>query len=332
MKVLLITPNFFDYPKQICDEIRSMGHEVDWFDDRPSTNSFIKAVIRIKKDVINFIIRRYFNEVMNIVKEKKYDKVLLISGQSLSFNEKMIMTIRKTQPQAEFVLYQWDSVKNFPYIESLQKLFDRCYSFDRKDVSENEKLKFLPLFYNRKYAAIGTRPVAKYKYDFMFVGTAHPKKYKFVREMSKKLSSTYKNQFVYFYFPSRLVYIFRKFKNPELKNARYSEFHFTPIKGKEMDDLLYESRCVLDSAQGGQTGLTIRVLESLGAKRKIITTNQDVVNYDFYRPKNIYVYEGKFDFNDIFFNSEYQDVEKDVYEKYSLNSWLKELLEGTMSK
>ncbi len=35
MKILLITPNFFDYPAQICEAIHQMGHEVDWYDDRP---------------------------------------------------------------------------------------------------------------------------------------------------------------------------------------------------------------------------------------------------------------------------------------------------------
>ena len=72
--------------------------------------------------------------------------------------------------------------------------------------------------------------------------------------------------------------------NKELRKARYGEFHYVPLKGKEMDDVYESSRCVLDSAQAGQLGLTIRVLEALGAKKKLITTNEDVVNYDFYRP------------------------------------------------
>ena len=46
---------------------------------------------------------------------------------------------------------------------------------------------------------------------------------------------------------------------------------------------------VLDSAQDGQLGLTIRVLEAIGAKKKIITTNEDVINYDFYYQR-IYMY------------------------------------------
>ena len=37
----------------------------------------------------------------------------------------------------------------------------------------------------------------------------------------------------------------------------------------EMNNVYEKSRCVLDSAQDGQLGLTIRVLEAIGAKRKL---------------------------------------------------------------
>lgn len=327
MRILLIMPNFFDYPEQISEEMRNMGHEVDWFDDRPGNNGLIKAVIRIDKNLISFMIKKYFAYIKEKIQDKEYDKILLISGQSLSLTEDMLKELRRLQPKAEFILYQWDSEKNFVYIRSVQYLFDRCYSFDREDVRSNNKLLFLPLFYSKRYENIGKIPQKDYKYDFMFVGTAHPKKYKFVKEMSQKLQSTYKKQFVYFFYPSRLVFFYRKIKNPELKEAKYSEFHFEAVKDEEMNTLLKESRCVLDSAQDGQTGLTIRVLETLGAKRKLITTNKDVVNYDFYRPENIYVYDGNFDFSCSFFNCEYADVELSVYEKYSLRNWLRVLLQ-----
>lgn len=325
MRILLITPNFFDYPTQMCEELRQMGHKVDWFDDRPSTNSFVKAIIRINKNYINGMIAHYFSKMMEKITRKKYDVVLLVSGQSLSFTEEMMERLKESQKQAVFVLYQWDSMRNFPYIEKIQKYFDKCYSFDKNDV-KSYNLKFLSLFYTKRYEDIGKKKGVKYKYDLMFVGTAHPKKYKYVREMSEKLKLVCPAQFIYFFFPSRLVYIYRKVKNPELKNAKYNEFHYTPIKGKEMDELLTESRCVLDSAQEGQIGLTIRVLETLGAKRKIITTNQDIVNYDFYREENVYVYNGKFDLNTPFFKEPFKEIDVSVYEKYSLRNWLKELI------
>lgn len=303
-----------------------MGHEVDFFDDRPSTSGFVKAAIRVKKSLVHIIIARYFKKIFKIIKQKKYDKVLLISGQSLSFTDGMLRKIKNSQPQAEFVLYQWDSVANFGYIVSLQKYFDRCYSFDRMDVAANPRLQFLPLFFTRRYESIGNLPVSEYRYDFMFVGTAHPKKYKYILEMSSDLKQVFKRQFIYFFFPSKIVYVYRKWKNPEFKKAKYSEFNFKPIDGTRMTELLTQSKCVLDSAQAGQNGLTIRVFEALGAKRKIITTNADVVNYDFYREENIYVYNGTFDMNSVFFTKPYVEIDESVYAKYSLKSWLKKLL------
>lgn len=63
--------------------------------------------------------------------------------------------------------------------------------------------------------------------------------------------------------------------------------------------IISDSKCILDSSQDGQIGLAIWIIEYLGAKRKVITTNADVKNYDFYKEKNVY-----------------------IYKKYSLKSWL----------
>lgn len=326
MKILLIMPQFFDYPQEIIKELNIMGYEVDFYDDRPSTNAWVKAVIRINKNFIYSYIKSYFNKIMKTVKTKKYDIVFLISGQSLSFNENMIQSIKNCQPQAKFILYQWDSERNFPYIKNMHKFFDKCYSFDKNDTERNLYLKFLPLFYTRKYEDIGKRHKKGYKYDFCFVGTAHPQKYKYIKMMSQQLKEVYPNQFIYFYFPSKIVFLYRKLMNRELKRAHLNEFHYTPLKGEQMNTVYESAKCILDSAQAGQSGLTIRVFETLGAKKKLITTNKDIVNYDFYRPENIYVYDGEIDLNNIFFKCQYQEISEEIYKKYSITSWLKEIL------
>lgn len=326
MKLLLIMPQFFNYPQIIISELNNMGYEVDFFDDRPSTNVWIKAAIRINKNVIQIYIKRYFTRIMETIIKQKYDVVFLISGQSLSFSEEMIRQIKECQPQAKFVLYQWDSQKNFPFIKVVHKYFDKCYSFDRYDTDENPNLKFLPLFYSREYEEIGKVKQINYKYDFCFVGTAHPPKYKFIKMMTTQLKSIYSEQFIYFFYPSPIVFIYRKIRNPELRKAHYNEFHFVPLKAQEMHEVFVNSRCILDSPQSGQLGLTIRVLEALGAKKKLITTNQDIINYDFYCPENIYVYGGKIDLENVFFKSDYIEIDYKIYKKYSLENWLKEIL------
>ena len=324
-KVLLIMPNFFEYPKIISEELENMGYEVDFFDDRPSTRPLVKAAIRVNKNIIKRYIAKYFYSVMEQTREKKYDIVFLISGQSLSFSETMIKELKESQSNAKWFLYQWDSLQNFPYIKRMHKYFDKCYSFDKSDCNRNDSLHFLPLFYSSEYERIAALNNRDYKYDFCFVGTAHPKKYKFIKKMSQQLKTVYPKQFIYFYFPSKIVYFYRKFANRELKNAKINEFHYTPLNSEEMTDIYINSRCVLDSPQDGQLGLTIRVIEAMGAKKKLITTNEDVVNYDFYKPENIYVYKDKIDLNCTFFKKNYKDIDKEVYEKYSLKSWLKEI-------
>lgn len=69
-KLLLIMPNFFDYPQAICEELENMGYEVDCFDDRPSTNGMVKAIIRVNKNLIGQYINRYFEKVMKTVRAK----------------------------------------------------------------------------------------------------------------------------------------------------------------------------------------------------------------------------------------------------------------------
>lgn len=321
-------PNFFEYPKLIIEELNNLGYDVDFFDDRPSTNAFVKAAIRINRNLIDIYIKKYFNNILKKIGNKKYDVVFLISGQSLSFSEGMISQLRKEQKQAKFYLYQWDSLENFPYIERMEKYFDKCFTFDPIDAREKSNLNFLPLFYSKEYEKISEKGINNLKNDFCFIGTAHPQKYKFIKQMSKELLQVYPRQYIYFFFPSRIVYIYRKLTSRELKNAKMSDFNYKALSIEKVKDIYMHTKCVLDSPQSGQKGLTIRVLEAVGAKKKLITSNKDVVNYDFYQPENIYVYDEKkgFDFNNPFFKQEYKDIKNDIYTKYSLRSWLMKIL------
>lgn len=325
-RLLLIMPNFFDYPKIIKKELFELGYEVDFFDDRPSTSALVKAVIRVKPSLLKKYISKYFDDMMKSVRKKKYDFVFIISGQSLSFDEEMIAELKESQSNAKFILYQWDSVKNFRPILKVQKYFDKKYSFDKNDCYDNSSLEFLPLFYCDRYEQIGKLKKENYKYDYSFVGTAHPKKFKFIKMMDEQLKLVYNKSFIYYFLPSKLVYFYRKIKNKEFKSAKLKDFHYVPLTENELNNIFINSKCILDCPQDNQVGLTIRVIETLGAKKKLITTNSDIVNYDFYRPENIYVYDSKLDIDNVFFSSDYVEIDRNVYEKYSLNNWLKEIL------
>ena len=94
MNVLLIMPEFFDYPRMIQKALNDLGYDVDYYNDRPSTNNLVKAIIKVNRNYMNFFIKRYFKRIMESIKQKKYDVVLLISGQSLSFSVDMIKKLK----------------------------------------------------------------------------------------------------------------------------------------------------------------------------------------------------------------------------------------------
>ena len=325
-KVLLIASAYFNYYKLIKKKLEEIGMEVDCFVDRPTQNSFFKAVSRIKPSMVYKRVQPYFDSIILKTKDKKYDFVFFIRGMSYCFSDEMMQKLKNTHSEAVFLSYQWDSNLNLKDIESFWHFFDRSYSFDRIDCEKNEALSFLPLFYEDEYK-IPFDNKKEYKYDCCYIGTAHPKKYKFIEEMSEKLNEKFKNQFIFHYMPSKLKFYYHKLKNPEYKNARLKDFKREKLSKEETIEIVKNSFCVLDSPQDNQDGATMRVIECLGANKKLITTNKDLVNYDFYNPKNIYIYNGEFDFDNEFFKTDYQPPEKEIYEKYSLESFLKTIFE-----
>lgn len=326
-KLLLIAPVFFGYYKEIIKEAELLGYEVDYVCDAPSNSNVSKAVGRINKNLIKVSTKKYFNNnVLPIISNKKYDDVFIIGGMTFSFTIKMVKKIKELNSNAKFSLYQWDSEKNLPYSTKIHPFIDKIYTFDLNDFERNNIYIFLPLFYTRMYEKIGSEDKNSFIYDCSYVGTAHPQKYKDINNISNALKVIMPKQFIYHYMPSKLKYYYHKIFSPEFKNAKFREFKTEKLSSNEMNNIFKESRCILDAPQSGQTGLTIRTIECLGAKRKLVTTNFDVKKYDFYDERNILVFEGKIDFNNVFFNSPFIDLDKDIYSKYSLREWLKTIL------
>ena len=324
-KVLLITPEFFQYYKYIKKELEAQDCDVTWFRDIPSTSTMTRGLARLNKKLIEPQVIAHLKNIIECTKENKFDKVLLVYGMTFSFSPKMINELKSALPDASYTLYLWDSVKNLPHSNEIIPLFDSVYSFDKNDCTD--KIHFLPLFYTEKHSKVAEKLVEE-EYFCCYVGTAHPQKLKYINEMSSLLKEKYPDQFIYHYIPSKLKYYYHKLKDAEYKHVRLSDVTTKKVSADQVIDILSRSKCVLDSPQAGQTGLTMRTIETLGAKKKLITINSSIKDYDFYDPTNIYVYTPgeDFDFSSDFFTKPYKKLPTDIYEKYSLKSWISTLI------
>lgn len=327
-KVLLIAPLFFGYYQEIRKELENEGYAVTYVCDAPSNSNISKALARVNKRFILAATEKYFRaEVLPKVEVEIFDYVFVVAGMTFALSVDMMDLIRKSQAKACFIMYQWDSERNLPYAPLIHHCFDRLFSFDMEDCQGDGKYTFLPLFYMRMYEKIANAQPDQIQYDCTYIGTAHPKKYKEISEMARALEAVMPRQFIYHYMPSKLKYLYQRVLSKEFKRVKYSELQHTKLSPEEICRILELSGCILDAPQKGQTGLTIRTLEALGARRKLITTNMDIRKYDFYREENILVFDGKIDLNSPFFASSYCDLPEEIYRKYSLGSWLQRMLQ-----
>ena len=73
----------------------------------------------------------------------------------------------------------------------------------------------------------------------------------------------------------------------------------------------------------------MRTIEMLGAKRKLITTNKNIKDYDFYNSSNILIIDrDEVIINKDFFDVDFQNLNSEVAQKHSLNQWIKKIFKA----
>lgn len=97
----------------------------------------------------------------------------------------------------------------------------------------------------------------------------------------------------------------------------------------EIRDVFLNSKAVIDIQHPEQTGLTMRSIEMLGLNKKLITTNVDIRNYDFFNGNNIVVINrSNPSVPDDFIDANYIKPNGNVVSKYSIQSWLSSIFSG----
>lgn len=321
--ILLICPKFFNYHVEIMNALKSMGAEVDWFDERPSNNSLVKALLRINKNLINYKIKKYYSLIINQIRNNKYDYILIIKPEGIP--KSFIKQLRILNPNAKIILEIWDSIANNKDALDKIKLVDKTFSFDPKDC-EKYNLNFRPLFYTEQYNDISLNK-CKYDYDLMFIGTVHSDRYKILKSIESKLANYGYKTYFYMYIPSKMLYLIRKYIFREFVGSNINEFKFKSLSQNEIISIIEKTRVVIDIHHPKQIGLTMRTIEMVGANKKLITTNNNVKEYDFYKETNIQVVDRNIsNLNMKIFESEYEPIDYNIKKRYSLQSWLLELL------
>lgn len=312
MKVLFLCPDYYGIYKIIEKGIQeSVECELTTvvFKDYKYKNVLEKLQNFISKNLFKKNLKKIWaskQNVSTIKPDENFDVVFIICPDFLLNDELKYITGKSKKS----IVYYWDSFDNIPRYERTLPFFDVKYSFEKKDC-EKYNLKFITNFYYKPAQNIKT------EYDVFFIGALDDRIDTLI-EISEKL----KNR-------NRKIIIQNKNKKKLLKYQNTGiELIENPIRFQEAEIYFEKSKVIIDIQKNIQKGLTFRVFEAIGKKKKLITNNKDIVNYDFYNSNNIFVWnENKNEIPDHFFETPYQELDVNVYEKYSLKNWIKTIFE-----
>lgn len=244
----------------------------------------------------------------------EYTKIIINDAM---FNNNILKYISKKNAVASKYVYYTNAVRNSRIKPNNIPKDWRVYTFDISDSKEFD-IEYSPEYYTEHQENI------KYdlKYDVCYVGADKTNvRLKNLLDIKEVLR---KNKVQNFFHIFRVLKKYNKYELQETTNMF--------LKYEDIQRIILESKCILELQMEGQSGCTLRTLESMFLNRKLITNNKDIVNYDFYNPNNIFVIENADDFkdrfNDIlkFMRSPYQKLPDMVKNNYKFCKWLERFI------
>ncbi|KQB37402.1 hypothetical protein [Flavobacterium aquidurense] len=263
----------------------------------------------------NFILKAFFKTNLKhqhhgkeIIKELQkntqiQDVILTIKGDFI--DPKSILEFRKYAKKT--IGFFNDNIYRCPNIKRVIPSFDEVYSFEKEDC-EKFDLKFAPNWIYTNNNEITDK--SNFEYYVFTIGSIDNR-----LPILERIAEELKSKQINFKFIT-----YSKKHKPRDGAITYIN-KFIPLS--EVDQYISRSKVLLDINRAGQIGLTFRVFESLGLEKKLITTNSDIKNYDFYNPNNILIIDEK---NPVipadFFQNDYEKIPDSIFNKYTLEGWV----------
>ena len=308
--IILIAPNYYSYHNQIINVLKEKGNQVDFIEDK--NYGFIFTICSKS----NYLLEKYKNihakKILKKLENGNYDFMIVIGGKTpnIEFWEYVNknFSIKK-------ILYQWDSFKNFDYRRMIP-YFDSIKTFDSID-AEVLNIEYQQLFYNNEQI---TQSVNE-DIDLLFIGIWHSDRLNILNQIVEFAEKNKLNYCCKVYYPI-YMYIYLVYIKKHFKPSKFFIFKSIPLR----DVLKYYQRakCIIDINHPNQTGLTMRTIETIGAGKKLITTNTYIKNEEFYNKKMIQIIDReKIEIDDDFFkfNEKYKNIEK-----LEISNWIDQLL------
>jgi hypothetical protein len=307
-RILFITYDLSGYYDSIYTELQNRYGQVDYYNTINYSYRYKNAWQRLKaffyKTFYKTKLKNFYKyePLIAEVSKNKYDIALVIRPDV--FVDDHLKILRKIS--GKFIAYYHDSINNIPRKKDVLHFFDEIYSYEKRD-ADTYKLKFIPNF--MYYEPEGSNPEPE---TDAFSVMSDDYRVKVLQKLGKVLSDT--------------GYSYRFYvKRDNAETDPYITYIQKRINNEGVLQHIKQSRIIVDIHKFGiQDGLTFRVFEAMAFQKKLITTNTDIKNYDFYNPSNIYVIEDADNISipEGFIETPYQPLPREIYNRYTVSHWV----------
>lgn len=318
-KILMLAPFFFDYEKRIKKELENRGYSVSLYNDYTTyiekfnfIEKFNMKILRQKKKIKNKKKIEYFEGILEKEKENQYDIIFVIKGSMIP--DFFLKTLKNINKSAKWIAYQWDDISNCREFLEKRDYFDRIYSYSLED-SQNYNFIYRPFFYSQE------RVVAIKKYDLSFIGTLHSDRGDLLELIIKRMKS------INIHFYCKIFVEQQRYLRKMLWLKKEKELYITQgIPYKNVIDIFSDSKAILEIQHPRQKTITTRSIEALGTKTKVITTVQNIKNYDFYNEDNYFIISrDNLNISKEWLDKPYKNIDEKIIKYYSLKAWVGEI-------
>ena len=312
-EILIIYPNLNSFSKFIGEALKDLPATTCGF-WRVKTE-FGANVCRAL-DILNMPFKSWFYGKWKSYKD--YKTIIIFDA---LMREDLFQILKNNNPDARFIVYKWNPGTTQPWLDKMKNKGIEVYSFDISDCEKYPEIKFNQQFYPMFKTQTDIGSAIKETQDFYFCGynkNRFPLFKKLVNQFNKK-DLSYK-------------IIVREWSQYGIKK-RSKTIDGIQMVWKEttyekiLHDIL-KSKCLIDIVQKNQKGLTIRVMEALAYRKKILTNNSKLKKEPFYHPSNIFI----IDEDDIensceqlkqFLEEPYECVDETILQSYDTSEWLR---------
>lgn len=292
-KILVLKSNADDFERYFSESLRRCDLEVyPVYKERTKLGICI-AIVLIRYLKIPFQSWNYGKWKKHL---KKYDQIIVFYR---VWSYSVLQYIRKKHKQCKLIFWCWNKKEDaIP-----QEIRECCevWSFDEADCEKYNLHHNMQFYYPLQIAG------STIEQDVYFVGKEKNRGEDILNTIKMLEEKKYR------------VKCEILSKNKEI-NEKYRIDSPRPYEYVIKEIL--KSKCILDIGMKNQSGITLRVLEALFYKKKLITNNARAKELPFYCPNNIYILSENNEDLEAFMEGPYDSSVDKYQDEFSIQRWL----------